>query len=285
MLKKLVLIDLDKTLVDQNYQITISIEKLHETIRRARSHGLIVGLCSDSSATTLSRIALEYGIEGPIIAERGAMIKIGEEEIRVIPDTVVFPDIRTSFINNYLELMVDDILLVVGDVNQLSREFLSPTFSVRNTTAKTAVLINGSRKASLSFYVLANHNGRWKNDSAMLDEVSSQFITLGSKLAGAWWKDAFIEKNNDYGIGIIHHPNSEKTIALPILQDKFKIDEIWMIGDSMSDLLKQPRIQHAAVANAIPEFKSHCQLVSSQTFTAGVVELLEKLMSFDVKIN
>lgn len=71
---KLVLIDLDKTLIDTNYQPNDG--RINSEIKRLQNGGWQLGLSSDTPLLTLQRWSDIFGMSGPIIAERGALIKI-----------------------------------------------------------------------------------------------------------------------------------------------------------------------------------------------------------------
>ena len=70
----LILLDVDETLVDVNYKLTCPDREWHVALRRAEKRGAIIGLNSDSAYDTLQKRAAAYGIQGPIVAERGALV-------------------------------------------------------------------------------------------------------------------------------------------------------------------------------------------------------------------
>ncbi|MEO8637803.1 MAG: hypothetical protein ABI430_02795 [Candidatus Taylorbacteria bacterium] len=278
MRKKLVLLDVDSTIFDRDYQLTVPETDFKKAIQYGQERGLSIGLSSDSGLATLSLIAKLYGLQGPIVAEKGGLVKILDSEIRVNDETEKFMRIRELMISGLAsDSLTGSLLLIIGDVNRLSRSMLA--IERAECYSKSAILINGLRNASLSFFVFANTGGKWVMDKMALDAVLSSVHKIGSRLAPKWWQEAVIDNNPDYGICIVHHPKTEKRNALPLLRKHSENARIYMVGDSISDLLNDPSVTHCAVKNASNEFKKQCSMIATKTMTQGVMEILDQIVA------
>ena len=71
---KLVLLDLDNTLVDANYCLTSPEEEFCDMVVKLAKKNVHIGLCSDSAIITLRQWTDRLDLTGPIIGERGAVI-------------------------------------------------------------------------------------------------------------------------------------------------------------------------------------------------------------------
>lgn len=274
--EKLVLLDVDNTLIDTNYRLNVSDAVFREAVQRAQGRGVAVGLSSDSGPGTLAALAKRFGLDGPIVAEKGAMVRIGAQTTRLNPETMVFAEIRERLVAHLVsEALKNRLLLALGDVNWLSQSIMEQPQT--DSIAPAIVLVNTLRSASLSFYVRSNSETGWVIDRDALNSVFLAADTIGGCLAPAWWRDAVIDKNPDYGICIIHHPTTEKKNALPFLRNGHPECAIYMIGNSMSDWMGEG-VTHCAVGNADAAFKEECgELVSALSLTEGVISLLEHI--------
>ena len=99
---KLVLLDLDNTLVDADYRLTVPEKEFHAVVQELTRKDVRVGLCSDSAVITLRQWADRLKLTGPIVAERGAVLWNSSQQIENIldvPGTAWFRELRESFIN------------------------------------------------------------------------------------------------------------------------------------------------------------------------------------------
>ena len=89
---KLIMIDLDNTLINSDYQLNVAVKKFRDTIKELTKKNIKVGLCSDSATITLRQWTQKLQLTGPIIAERGAVICYDANSIETIldgPNTLV----------------------------------------------------------------------------------------------------------------------------------------------------------------------------------------------------
>jgi hydroxymethylpyrimidine pyrophosphatase-like HAD family hydrolase len=81
---KVVLFDIDGTLIDTSYDVTD--EYIYPAIQEARDAGWIVGLSSDTPHATMAERAQQFGIgDGPLIAEKSGLVTYGDWAVEPIP--------------------------------------------------------------------------------------------------------------------------------------------------------------------------------------------------------
>lgn len=83
---RLVLLDLDNTLIDADYCLTVPENEFRTVIQELANKGVHVGLCSDSAVITLRQWADRLGLTRPIVAERGAVVWDSARQIENILD-------------------------------------------------------------------------------------------------------------------------------------------------------------------------------------------------------
>ncbi|RME58396.1 HAD family phosphatase [Candidatus Parcubacteria bacterium] len=257
---KLVLLDLDKTLIDESYNLTDS--HITTVVQQLERDGIQVGLCSDSPLATLQFWCKKIAATGPIVFERGAGIfHRGEKSFPNRHNTLWFPELRANFVNCCLELL-PEIGLFIGDAVQV----------VRNKTKlphSRSVLINGLRECSFSFHVIAD-----KKEQA--NELLKSLGDNAEKIAQSLWKGKLdVEINKEYLISIIHADDTRKKLAVQSLMHRF--GQVYFIGDSLNDYVDTPGVVQCAVANASANYKAKSALIASKEYTKGVIEILEKI--------
>ncbi|MEK7139344.1 MAG: hypothetical protein AAB817_01455 [Patescibacteria group bacterium] len=277
------MIDIDKTLINPTYDFTVPVEEIKSTVLQAQNCGLIIGLNSDSAIPTIAAKSDCLGITGPIIAERGALFL----PTSVAPPIVVNPaaDNFVSFRDAFLAALLKRSvgtghdLVIIGDVNFLVNQL--PAGPAAITTAKRAIIINGLRRCSCGLWVRTRDtNGQWQIDEPTLRDVFEELLPIGTAIFhdGAGQPIMDVDYNPEYGIIIIHHPLSSKAAAIHQLRVTYPDRTIYMIGDSMSDWMGGEQVIQCAVGNASADYRRRCQLVSSDSFTAGVLGILETIL-------
>ena len=70
---KLVLCDVDETILNPEY--TTNSRRFKQKIQEMQRMGIIIGLNSDTPARRLQKLRVEWGMNGPVIAELGGVIE------------------------------------------------------------------------------------------------------------------------------------------------------------------------------------------------------------------
>lgn len=278
MSKILVLLDVDQTIIDKNYSLTVPLEKFRESVTCAQSEGVVIGLNSDSALSTLSSRMASYGLHGPVIAEKGALLlhRAGLVEPLYLDEKLKQYELfRNAIVQEILQRNSESCqyLLVAGDVNGLVNQL--PNLPPASNSAEFAIIVNGLRKCSLGLWSRRRKmDGTWVIDSTALDDMISHIERIGIRFSDIWGTRD-IDRNEQYGIYIAHDKSTNKARAVDHLIRDEVFDQIFMVGDSMSDWLDDPRVTQCAVENASDEYKKKCSMVALSPRTAGVIELLD----------
>ena len=280
---KLVLVDLDKTLIDESYKLT---DDLSEVVELCRSKGIRLGLCSDSPLKPLMRWAEKLGFDGPIVAELGALVYLPEYNKVAIThqgETSFFSELRGDFIKN-LGKRFREISIFIGD----NTEFISQEISF-DFMDEVVVLVSGYRTQSLAFHVRRYNREKsiLVKDADLLKEITriaketleAGFFSHHYPFIGKIW----IDMNEKYGITIFHSKKSNKKDGVRLAMQKSGIKEIAMIGDSVYDFLDDKAVLQLAVGNASVEYKEKSAFTSPYEYTSGVKNLLKGILKGDIK--
>jgi hydroxymethylpyrimidine pyrophosphatase-like HAD family hydrolase len=264
---KLLLIDLDKTLIDPNYQITD--QNIFEEIKRVQSLGWQIGLSSDTPLEIMQNWKKEFGMNGPIIAERGALIQlVNGTEIELIENSrEYFVNLRRKLVS---QISDRNIPLYIGD----AVSFLRNKTKLIGSTDKSLVLINAYRRCSLGFWVRSvDNSGELNMDNSLVEELLQNFEPVLSNAPFELERDL----NKDYGIFIVSPREVNKRVATQRLMNKLHLVKIGMVGDSKTDIVGSDIAVHYAVGNARAELLSISDYKSTKDYTEGVVDILSKI--------
>jgi hydroxymethylpyrimidine pyrophosphatase-like HAD family hydrolase len=273
--KSIVLLDLDGTLINKEYHLTIPEERVANAIRKIQANNTLVGLNSDTPLLPLRSWARCLGMNGPLVAEKGQVLAISPEDSPKVLGTMAefFQDMKQQVaIRSYEE--IPGAFIGIGDVT----EFVRHKGKIYGED-QVAVLINGYRRCSFSAFALAVRS----NNLEIKPEVLDRFTDLVLSVVGINRRELEKEdKNPDYGILILHEKGASKTVAVERLIEQMGTDTKYvMIGDSNSDIITTCHpIRLCAVGNACPELKERSTMVAQADYTAGVVEILNKLSLF-----
>lgn len=260
---KIILVDLDGTLIDNSYNLTDN--KIAEVVKKAQRQGWQIGLSSDTPLEALRLWRQRLYMNGPIIAEKGAILEINDQifidESDVEKFTLSLQEIERNFLKS-------SVLLWRGN----PVEALKSNIKI-GLPGETVVLVNALRTCSLSFFVReVDQEGNLKLNSELTTEIVREarkfypdFNDLGEDL------------NYDYGIVIAMRKGVNKRKGTQSLMSELGLKQVAMIGNSMSDFIGEDIARHFAVANASDSFKERCDYIASKPLTKGVSEILLKL--------
>ncbi|MFA5886368.1 MAG: HAD hydrolase family protein [Patescibacteria group bacterium] len=268
----LVLIDLDLTLINREYNLTLPLDQVCAAISEAKKNGVMIGLNSDSSHHTLIDWYKKLGLDGPIILERGAVI--------FRPGLMGYIDISSDSARLFSQLRQDfvEILpsicpnILCGDANVIQATY-RPWLG-----EEKFIIINDYRQRSLSFFARQlGKDGKLLIDSVLLNQAAALLNSLIQDKYPTLAQEKDEDNNPDYGVYILHSLFSKKHRAVVKLLDELKLDQIWMIGDSLSDFIDDVRVKHVAVSNARDSFKEKANFITKGAITEGVIEFLQTL--------
>jgi len=271
-MEHLVLVDLDKTLIDERYQLTIPVRKVRKAIQALERKGVLFGLCSDSPLPMLQVWQERIGAHGPIVSEQGALVfdPTDGTEFATLPEaTGWFPALRERVVMDGIK-RIHSWSTYLGDSTELIRQ------KVRiHGRHEVLLLVNSQRRHSFAAHLRrVGKRGELSIDSEMLStlrqEVEEQARTMTAEPLD-------IDENPEYGILILHAERNVKANGVRALIDQFRISQVTYIGDSWRDLIGDQQVNQTAVNNAMDAYKKHCSYVAQATYTEGVLEILERL--------
>jgi len=272
---KIVLLDLDNTLIDADYNINATVEELRSLAEELSKRDVQIGLCSDSALITLKQWAGCFGFTGPIISERGAVILYPDNPIEEVDPFLAdgwFRELRELFIKRIMRDF-PGATIFIGDATSFVKNQV-----VNAAMTKQIFAVNGFRIASFSFFTR-----RLKLDHRLLvpdPELLVQANRIVHEIlesCGKSPRNFFWDENLPQSILIAHAISTEKRRGISTLIDRLKPDQTIMIGDSMSDFLGLSCVSQFAVNNADPNYKAKSVFVSKSPLTKGVIECLKQI--------
>lgn len=270
---KLVLMSFEETLVDKEHNLNILPSDLIKMFKRFQRAGLILGFNSDTPLQTMLNMAETLGMNGPLIAERGAIVMHGLKTQYTAPakQLIQMTAIRHRFERALTAIFNDRVLLAdsLDDPKLLTKQY------------EFAVITDHYRVRSLHFRVLERQaDCKLVPTLKWLDETIAliKFILQNTLPPEIRFGDMEIEININNGSCAIHHCDTQNTCGVSWLLDQYKIDKMYMIGGQPADWIKgDKRVTHYAVQNAAIRYKTRCELISGKSHTQGVVALLQKI--------
>ena len=266
----LVLCDIDKTLITVDGEPVAS--NTRPVARQLQERGMVIGLCSDSSVTTMQKWARYFGLAGPLIAERGAILldHLTGEALFLGEWPRYFADLR-ELVFRHLEGH-DAFHVAMGDHGAIFAELCASA-----SIGSRHVVINITRQASLSMYARqVEQPGKLAIDLGLLSELEEHVRGVMETHRPGF--SYYWDSNPNYGILIIGAEQAIKQLGVHRLLARRPFGRVIMIGDSVTDFIDDPRVEQWAVANASPEYRARCSMVSASAHTPGVEELLRTLL-------
>ncbi len=264
---KFVMMDLDNTLIDRKTQ-QLNSDKLMPTIARVQSAGWTIALNSDTPLTSLEIWSDRFGIGGPIIAEKGGLVKIGKELVYAKPEIAEM--FQASFNLVTERLMRLNMNVVLGSPVEII--FKGRQYS--NRSGERFVFANDLRKTSLGLFVLkTDESGKLVPDGESTQKV---FDAIQDRLPDFPTIQKW--KSNDGGLIVVSDGEINKRNGSLLVMRRMGIEEAGMVGDSTFDYVGADVAKHYAVGNADAEFKSKADYIAEAKLTEGVVEILNGLL-------
>lgn len=266
----LVLFDLDKTLIDVGYRYTD--DGIANAVRRAVERGHTVGLNSDSPVPILRGHHRDLGMNGPIVAERGAVVWLPDRPDQTFPTGTSPDDEFVGLRDRILRRLTRDGSLeaIFGDPSGIirTRRFLTDG-------PRSVLLASALRTHSLHFAARSMDGDDYRFDMELLARVAeaarAELARVPVSVPVEW------DLNPEYAILILHALESRKAVGVSAVLERLGADEAVMVGDGVVDNLGLPNVRQWAVGNAHPAYKAACERVAGAEFTSGAIELLDAL--------
>jgi hydroxymethylpyrimidine pyrophosphatase-like HAD family hydrolase len=265
---KVLLVDLDKTLIDTSYSVTDP--GIYQEISRVKSLGWRIGLTSDTPLESLLSWSERFGMNGPVIAERGSIIWEGGKTEMLFPESkAYFAELKTRLIKG---LVADRVQFFHGDIVK----FLNNNPRLKNVIDPLIVLVNAYRLCSISTSVREiDEEGKLNTNLGLLEQLKVRLKNASDGVPRNF--EIYEDFNPEYGSIILSPEQVNKRSAAQIWMKKNGLVQIGIIGDSPTDILGSDIAIHYAVGNATDDYKEAAAYTSSQLITSGVVDILNQL--------
>lgn len=262
---KVAVIDIDGTLIDKDYAITD--ERIYDAVQNAQDAGWKVGLSSDTPFGKMQEWHELFGMNGPIIAEKGAFVAFGDQTIETAKTPFDFVRLRETFL---AQVALTDTLIYRGDAVKLFRE----NIETLGHPGDEIVLANTLRNYSTGYFARrVGEDGRMYIDEAQTNKFADQIRALYP--SGIDFDE---DLNHEHGLLIISHKGMHKRIGTIALENLLGVERIAMIGNSIADYVGTDIASQLAVGDATPEYKEVADFVAKGEVTSGVIESLTALV-------
>lgn len=261
-LDRVILSDLDGTLINSEYRFTDS--GIVGVVNRVQSDGWKLGISSDTPYKALEVWRDRLAMNGPIIAEKGAVVEVESGLLFSPTEHDAFQETGEDIERN---LRDKGFILWKGNPVEAIRD----NIQVGNS-GDQVVLINDLRLCSLGlFFRRVDRTGNLVIDSETTYQAMADIRQYYPPFA----------VDEDFNIGdglvIVGPESANKRVGSKVYMMHEGLTEIGMIGDSRADFLGSDIALHYAVGNASSALKEIADYVSDQTYTKGVIEIYNNL--------
>ncbi len=260
---KLLALDLDDTLLNEEYKIS---QNNIEALQRAAKAGVIITIATGRMFRSALPFARQLAVDVPIITYHGALIKkaVGEEVIwhRPVPLEIAEEITRYAVKKGYhMNLFIND-RLYAAEENKYTRYYQSITDVGLKTVGDVSAFLEGEKVPPTKMNILSF-------DENMEDIVKDITDKFGKRVTVTQSRPHFLE---------VTHLEATKGKALKHLAEEagIKREEVAAIGDSLNDV---DMLEYAgcgvAVANAREEVKEVAQVITLTNIEDGVAYFID----------
>lgn len=258
------LLDIDGTLIDANYRLTD--DHVSSSVCTAQQSGWQIGLSSDSPLSLMKIWQERLGLNGSLVAEKGAIV---EHEGRVIYQ----PGLREFF--GTLKRNAQDELR--SSFPKFRWWHGNPVEALRNGESigepgQTVIMQNEYRECSYGIFI------RYINQDGS-PQITPELTELVAECVRPYYVGQAIDEdlNHEYGLIIVSDRSVSKRLGTVALQQEAGMNSIGMVGNSEADFVGSDIAVHYAVANATEGYKKIADFVSEHELTRGVIDIIDQL--------
>lgn len=265
-IEKLILFDLDGTLIDSQYNLTD--ESIRVSVEQAEKAGWSVGLNSDTPLEQLLWWSDQLGMTGPIIAEKGAVVAWNGD---VIYEEKLNQAVEKSKELTYEYLLErDNTAVVTGNATKNVKSIYEQV--LLSDDINTVVYLNTISTCSLRYFV----RKRSIQNQLKIDDLVTQAIYRELTDFEPDLQTKVVDNNPEFGLIIVSDAEKTKRSGLETLLTRCSVGRVVMVGNSINDYVGQDIAQHYCVANTVDEFGNVSQRLGTP-ITSGCVEILSQL--------
>ncbi|HSX16212.1 MAG TPA: HAD family hydrolase [Candidatus Saccharimonadales bacterium] len=273
----LALLDIDGTLLDPSYGSNDT--SLKEFIGMQRQAGLTCGLNSNRALHDLLPIAVQFGIQGPIVGENGLFVYYPETKRTVF--LMEQPELEAlKRVKHDMERCLQDTLASFFPEKQVVWQDVDTVQAVQQPASDypegTIVVLNNKyRSWTISAHVKVCQDGRLVAFPEALPRVVQTLQE--SEVA----KNVTVASSPDFANVLVYSTSSSKRAAVEyLLEHDYSQHRLLVIGDEQSDVNMAKGIgEFMTTANSPDAIKAQASAVASEPYAKGVHELLKRSLS------
>jgi hydroxymethylpyrimidine pyrophosphatase-like HAD family hydrolase len=260
----LALLDIDGTLVSSGYQPTD--DRIYLAIQDAQDAGWSLGLSSDTPYEAMILWRERFGLNGPLIAEKGALV---ENDGQISYDQELANAFKAS------QELFEDTLFETGAVIWKG----NPVEAVKDGTkigspGDVVVMINSFRRTSLGFFVRTVN----QHSELVINNTLTSLVINQARGCYPDFNDIVEDINHESGLLIAARNVINKRAGSLRLMQAMQVGQFAMIGNSIGDYVGSDIALHYAVGDATSEYKQKADYISEKPLTGGVVDILDNLV-------
>jgi len=231
--------------------------------------GMLFGLNSNRSFQDIKKIYKKFRLNGPVILENGVYFKknIESKKIFLIKNPLRLKRFSAQIIKEFIKKHGIDCEFFFGDTVKFIK-------SKKVKIAPLAILVNGFRD-----YTGSVHIYQYGKRDLIIAKKLSNFLKNYFK------KHKFnlaVECTKSFGNVIFYPKKIDKRKALQKIKKYYNDYDFVMIGDDLADVMVRNEVKYFfAVGNAQEQVKAKADFVAKQTYTKGVIEILNYLKKHD----
>ncbi len=259
-------IDLNGTLITEDTGLlTVDERELRDIVTKAKAHGWQTGLCSDSPAAPLISWGAKYGIDGPTIAENGALF-LSSKETNPVGRCLLREGVDVARIKRIVQKWAQaHSVRLLPDV--VSPEFQDPQDGT--SRADTGIGFGAGRIVSVSIFCLKEG----VPDGELTVQVAAHLEHVEPNIS--------IGSSPEQGFIAVHAVSlsSGKGRALRRLGWELYKDgkQCWMIGNSKSDLTYAPALCRVGLVQSLGDVPAE-RIATADSCTQGTIELVRSIV-------
>lgn len=274
MSKYLITLDVDGTLLDNNYRSNSP--TINSVIDQLTREGNIFIINSNRSLEDMQSVARLFDLRGQLIGENGSFIydqDTGSMEVLLSDEGQRQINEMRAHIWPLIEQKFPGAKFMIGDTTDINKHIDVQDVPVG---CDSVFIMNEFRKYSISVHAKKIKNGLMVRD---IDLARRLFEVVSAAIKEKGWQ-LRAEYTDSYANVLILPTEVTKPQALHRVTEKFPSFESVVIGDDAADKPLRAEIDYFfVVGNGTPEAKAMANYVAEQPITKGVEEILLKIDS------
>ena len=274
MSKYLITLDVDGTLLDNNYRSNSP--TINSVIEQLTREGNIFIINSNRSLEDMQSVARLFDLRGPLIGENGCFIynqETGATEILLSADGQRQIAEMRARVWPLIEQKFSSAKFMVGDTTDINKHIDVQDIPIG---CDSVFIMNEFREYSISVHAKRIENGLMVRD---VDLARRLFDVVTQLIKDNGWQ-LRAEYTNSYANVLVLPIEASKPQALHRVTERFPHFKSVVIGDDAADKPLRAEIDYFFVVNnGTSEAKAMADYVAEQPITKGVEEILLKIDS------